>query len=71
MAPLISEIILPEHSRDLSPVPNPVKKDIRRDLVLAGGDRSGRERLECQDSVQLALRRRCEKLHQLPARVIA
>lgn len=34
--PLVCEAILPQHRRHLTPVPDSVKKDIRRDLVFAG-----------------------------------
>jgi hypothetical protein len=36
MRPLVCKAVLPQHRRDLTPVPDSVKKDIRRDLVFAG-----------------------------------
>ena len=71
VAPLIGETVLPQYSRYLSPVPNVVQKKVRCDLVLACRDEAGGESLEGENSIELRLGRRRQKVYELPARLVA
>ena len=71
MRPLISEVILTQHSGDLTPVPDAVQENIGRDLVFVGSHRSSGQCLEGENLVELALFGSGEEIDELRAGEIA